>query len=302
VKSPAKLLTALQESSNLAPSWSRVLFHRETKPGSRCFGPGSENQIPNQIPNPLIYWSNDYGTIGSANLDGTPANPDLVSVEGRLRGLAVDSTNGYIYWANFDTQAIGRANLDGSGANQSFIGAGAPLGVAVDSTNGYIYWANFTGTIGRANLKDGSGAQQIITGAGGPQGITVDGTYVYWANHSGTVGRANLDGSGAQQDFISGARISSGNDLVLGVAVDGTSVYWSNFYSCTIGRANLDGDRTCINQNFITGAREPVGVAVDDNYLYWANFKGGIGRANLDGTGINQGFARAYAPEAVAVG
>jgi virginiamycin B lyase len=91
------------------------------------------------------------------------------------------------------------------------------------------------------------------------KGITVDGTYVYWAKHSGIVGRANLEGSDAQEDFISGARIPSGNDLVLGVAVDGTNVYWSNFYSCTIGRANLDGSG--INQRFAgPGAIEAVAV------------------------------------------
>jgi proteasome lid subunit RPN8/RPN11 len=35
-----------QDPSNLAPCWSRVPFHRETKPGSRRSGPGAEDQIP----------------------------------------------------------------------------------------------------------------------------------------------------------------------------------------------------------------------------------------------------------------
>jgi hypothetical protein len=37
VKSPRKLLTAFQDSSNFAPSWSILLFHRETKLGRRRF-------------------------------------------------------------------------------------------------------------------------------------------------------------------------------------------------------------------------------------------------------------------------
>ena len=41
--------------------------------------------------------------------------------------------------------------------------------------------------------------------------------------------------------------------------VDGTSVYWSNFYSCTIGRANLDGSG--INQRF-AGIAAAQAVAV----------------------------------------
>ena len=49
VKSPRKLLTAFQDSSNLALSWSRVVlpFHRETSRRSR---PGPEDQIPIPIP------------------------------------------------------------------------------------------------------------------------------------------------------------------------------------------------------------------------------------------------------------
>ena len=38
-------------------------------------------------------------------------------------------------------------------------------------------------------------------------------------------------------------------------------VYWVNLDTATIGRANLDG--TGANQNFISGASEPVGVSVD---------------------------------------
>jgi hypothetical protein len=55
----------------------------------------------------FVYWANDFGTIASANLDGTTANPNLVSVGGQVHGLAVDS--GHIYWTNFNTNTIGRA-------------------------------------------------------------------------------------------------------------------------------------------------------------------------------------------------
>ena len=49
-------------------------------------------------------------------------------------------------------------------------------------------------------------------------------------------------------------------------------------------------DGTGVNQSFITGASAPEGVAVDGQYLYWTNHAGTIGRANLDGTGVNQSF------------
>ena len=255
----------------------------------------------------FIYWANNDGTIQSATLSGTPANSNLVTSQGKGRGVAVDDT--YIYWPNYDTDTIGRASkLDGSGVNQKFItGAYAPMGVAVDASDGtgtrHLYWANSNGTIGRADLDSNGNpsnvVQNFVTGAGIPQGITVDDTYVYWASHA-SIGRANkLDGSGLSPDFILG--VNPGVDIVLGVAVDsiGGQIYWSNFYSGMIGHGFLNG--RVINQSLITGAAEPVGLAVDSAHLYWANYRGDIGRANLNGSGVDENFARADAPEAVAV-
>jgi streptogramin lyase len=49
-------------------------------------------------------------------------------------------------------------------------------------------------------------------------------------------------------------------------------------------------DGTDVNQSFITGT-DSFGVAVDADHIYWANSNTGtIGRANLDGTGANQSF------------
>lgn len=49
-------------------------------------------------------------------------------------------------------------------------------------------------------------------------------------------------------------------------------------------------DGTGVNQGFITGAQGP-GVAVDSKHVYWTNRTSDtIGRANLDGSGVNQRF------------
>ncbi len=50
-----------------------------------------------------------------------------------------------------------------------------------------------------------------------------------------------------------------------------------------------------MNQSFITGADNPCGVASDGTYLYWGNVGSNdtgktIGRAKLDGTGVNESF------------
>lgn len=82
---------------------------------------------------------------------------------------------------------------------------------------------------------------------------------------------------------------------------DAGHVYWPNFYSGTIGRANLDG--TGVDQSFISGASFPTGVAVDAGHVYWSNpLSDTIGRANLDGTGVDPSFITgASSPNGLAV-
>lgn len=64
-------------------------------------------------------------------------------------------------------------------------------------------------------------------------------------------------------------------------------LYWSQFNR--LGRANLD--TSALNTNFLTGAGSNLrGVAVDDGHIYWAATGGTVGRANLDGTGVDPSF------------
>ena len=98
---------------------------------------------------------------------------------------------------------------------------------------------------------------------------------------------------------MDGSFIASDGGYLSGIALDASHVYWGNFNAGTIGRANLDG--TKVEQNFIPDAgRYPGGVAVDDAHIYWGNGEkptdspllsaGSIGRANLDGTGVEKQF------------
>ena len=104
--------------------------------------------------------------------------------------------------------------------------------------------------------------------------------YLYWANGGmDTIGRANLDGTGVNQSFITGA----GNPG--GVAVDADHVYWAN------GGSGHDRPRQprrhAASTRASSPAPTPAGVAVDAGHVYWANAgTGTIGRANLDGTGV----------------
>ena len=257
-----------------------------------------------------VYWTElppprvpiPFGGLYRANLDGT-GNQFLTEAGFNPYGVAVD--NAHLYWAG-PPGNIARANLDGTGADRSFItdlnSPGSPIyGVAVDGA--HVYWTSAdTGTIGRANL-DGTGVNRsFIAGASEPVGVVVDGAHVYWANFdTDTIGRANLDGTGVNQSFISGASNPRG------VAVDGAHVYWGG---TGIGRANLDG--TGADPSFID--LNALGVAVDGAHVYWANLDtggsglsslygtaAGIGRANLEGTGVDQCFIRSADAYGVAV-
>lgn len=75
------------------------------------------------------------------------------------------------------------------------------------------------------------------------------------------------------------------------------NVYWANNREHTIGRANIDGSGA--NRQFIPGGAWLGPVAVDAQHVYWTYTyfppgvccgSGKVGRANLDGTDVEQSF------------
>ena len=274
-----------------------------------------------------IYWTNiDTQTMGRAKLNGTGVELGFLDV---TRGpMTVDAR--HIYWVTGKNgDKVARARIDGTGIDRSYVTgiasevcgrvcAGYVLDVAVGA--GHIYGAGVLG-IGRAKL-DGTGVDpDFIPGAaGGGSSLAVGADHIYWtegAGYAGTIGRANLDGTGVNEQFISG--LGAGVNRVVDIAADAGHLYWS-YYSCparpctgAIGRANLDGSG--VDQNFINlalGIEPPLpmpsqgavarGLAVDDNHIYWNNwFEGTIGRANLDGTGVDSQFLSVDYPVYVAV-
>jgi hypothetical protein len=115
--------------------------------------------------------------------------------------------------------------------------------------------------------------------------------FIYFPNAAvnSRIGRANLnDPTDVQPSFITWPYEDNNNPL--GIAADEKYLYWANSIGemnnpSTIARANLDGKE--INWGFM-----PVhayAITVDEKYIYWTNpWIDTIGRANLDGTGINE--------------
>ncbi|MEA2473725.1 MAG: hypothetical protein QOE06_1640 [Thermoleophilaceae bacterium] len=256
------------------------------------------NQTPAQVtllsnrapPGGAVYWANNLtgagGKLGQVPLDGSNPNHALRKTTGNPQHIAVDAE--HVYWVQGND--IGRMNRDGSGFNEAFISTPtAKYGIAVDGR--FIYYVEpATNQIGRANL-DGTGATDaFVTGLGSqPAGIAVDRNFLYYALNAG-VGRVAKSGGVPNNTFI------TGGGQTFGVAVNGTHIYYSNFGNGDVGRANLDG--TSPVNNFIDGPSTigTTGVAVDDQFVYWTNSgtRDTLGRAHLDGTGVNQSWVRSH--------
>ena len=227
----------------------------------------------------FVYWSG-ASALGRADLDGAPdpGEPWLAS-GGQGCGVAVDGA--HAYWTTRGG-AIGRAGLDGGDVEPGFVTlpSGSACGVAVDA--GHLYWASATsGKLGRAGLDGGDVEPAWMSpGAGHGCGIAVDSSHVYWATATG-VYSAPLGGGPA-------SAISTATADNCGVAVNAAHVYWATGEGF-IERAPLGGGPPT---PIVEAPLEPCGVALDSRYVYWANAASDtIGRANLDGSGVEQRFA-----------
>lgn len=186
----------------------------------------------------------------------------------------------YLYWTS-SNDTVGRVEVDGGNPEPGFVtGADGPKGPSVTGT--HLYWAE-TGTDSVARVtRDGTIPQlDLVTGATDVDATAVDAGYVYWDSQIpwGTLGRAELDGSDATNNWYGGpADVTSlarlGDRLFF--ASDGDRI---GYLSESSGHSHL-----------VTGIA-PQEIAATNRYLYWTDpAAGAIGRANLDGSGVDNRF------------
>lgn len=259
-----------------------------------------------------VYWS-DRGSgdrIERANLDGTaretfysvPSPPGI----GGPGSIAVDPASGTVYWienwqvGTHQPGQIMQLNIDGSGVVEELVtGPGVKFGaLCLDPLAGKMYWVSSgDSAIQRANL-DGTLQEAVYSSAVGlgtalaviPQG---GGEGIYFAEKSAagdpnvsSIRRVDLTGANPETLLERGLGGRLG-----GMVVDESAqkIYWAEGrYYEKIKRANYDGsDPETIVEISTFNIERPSDLRLDLNggKVYWVGASS-IGRANLDGTGI----------------
>src|SRR4051794_5630594 len=252
-----------------------------------------------------LYWQaadgSPYGTsVGRAALDSTGVNHALIST---FDGRAVGANGTNLFWGERvpvpSAFYIGRSGLDGSSPNHTYQAATCRV-VEIRPTAGGLF-SEETCPPFDSTIKGPSGPLVNVSGG---CGFDVDAAHIYYS-HGRYIGRVNLNGTNDDPTWLD---IGSGNSAC-GVAVTGTHVYWTLFTTSpsvqlsNIGRATIDGAPSSVDNAFIGGANfsyRPATIDAEGQFLYWTNEPnearnpfngiGSIGRANLNGTGVDQDF------------
>jgi DNA-binding beta-propeller fold protein YncE len=225
----------------------------------------------------------------------------VVSLQSCARGVAIDSTNGKIYWTTTNLQTgpgIFRANLDGSMAEQleSFGASSAhtPYGIAIDEKKRTVYWTDFgSGAIEKDSAAPLAPITPVVTGLAGPSGITLDpdSGYLFWTDaNAGAIGRSKLDGSAV-------------TNIVLGcskpqyITIDRPSgrLYWTEFGANLVRSSKRDGTDTVVLAHTVF---PPCGIAVSSeppvatNNLHTPNAPGSYAVSVENPAGRVSGYVR----------
>lgn len=195
----------------------------------------------------------------------TPGGTPTMLVKGTdLVGLGVAVSNGWVYWATFNT--LYRQNLVGTPAAQSIVknlgwvsyftlGASEQLvwiETALDQTQGKI-----------AMLQNGQ-RMEIASAQNNPYRVVVDGKSIFWTNHGGGVMKAEAGVAGAKPLCPYGGTPT-------GLAADGTNVYFADDGA---GEIRVVPESGGVDTLVIDKQTQPQVLAADAGFIYWASNNG----------------------------
>lgn len=251
-----------------------------------------------------IFFPISEGQIVSRDLT-TGANPVSI-VTGQplgLRGIAIDRTNGFLFWAD-GTSAIGRSSLTGSGKIDVVTGLNAPIDVALDFSSTLppkLYWTEpNVNEVQRINTNGSDFERYHFNFASTPNGIAIDQNtrYAYWSDESqsniikGFIDETNFSDLDTLIDYPNAA------NGIGGIALDPSNhmMYFAYTAGGRVQRADYNFTPTPIPAGSIQDLAviaNPFGVALDlrrGKVYYTSNDMlstntGTLSRMNLDGTG-----------------
>ncbi len=227
------------------------------------------------------------GGIASYNLNGTSANPSLVT--GLNVSVALTYTNGNLFVVNNASITVGEYTTSGAPVSTTLLTPiNYPLVMAAseDGSHLFVGTTDFNSLDGRISSYSSAGSPvttSLITGLGRLTTIVESGGKLYFANN-GPISVFTTGGSEITTNLVPGL---SG----LALAISGSTLYVSN--GNTIGTYTTSGD--AINATFITGFPDYItDLAVAGGQLYVMNRQQGtIGLYNLDGSLVNAALVTA---------
>lgn len=210
------------------------------------------------VPRRQVYWSDDPTAKVSRIGYDVSGQVALATTTGSPKGVAVDGTNGRLFWA--EGAAVRSAPLDGGPAVTVATGM-APTSVAVEPAAQRVYWTDEgTDAIRRADYAGGSSTllYQSSNPLSNPRGLAIDlpNGKLFWAEGA-DVKTASLDGTLVTTP-VAGAAPSAPS----AVAVDPKAkrIYWTDTGTDAVHSAPYSGSPA---QKLFDGANDPVGIAVD---------------------------------------
>ena len=260
--------------------------------------------LPNKVKGQFFFGANDQLFVTDIN----GLSPTLF-LDVEIRGLAIDTTNGILFYADytFIDGRIKRISLDGTDQQEILmdtdlsLNAMAPRGLELDESNMVVYIADRLndGRILSVNY-DGSNPQIIL--AGEPDGVTLGITdmavdtvnnKLYWAKND-QIMRADLDGENVEMvvtlDRLPGQEDNRVRANIVEVDPIAEKIYWADTFNNEIGVANYDGSNKLA---LIDNIQDPIGLQLDleNQQLFWLSDRGfrdeSINyRADLDGQNI----------------
>ena len=186
-----------------------------------------------------VYWTDARGTIQRADLDGSNPEDLFAPLVRAPYALALDATDGGIYWTDLLAGTVQRSGLDGSGHEILVGGLDVPKGVCLGG--GRIYWADSAaGKIQSADL-DGSDPEVIASDLHHPDKVALDLAHgrIYWTERDKRlINRVHLDGSNVEGFSVNGYP----QGIALDVSEEKMYWTWSGSEGTTgISRSSLEG-------------------------------------------------------------